>query len=483
MIAATEAIDLLVLSDRYPPYARGGAELSLHAMLREVALDQRVEVVSLCGSKGKVQRYEIEGVMVTELPNQADWPFVRQPSNRFNRFLLQSRLARPIARLAKRRALEQSGLFGDEELRQLGAWLKGQAKISGGISLDSQTFGDGYTRTKLGKLFAGVTVKHLHADNYRAICVADAVASASRTYLVRDNRFTCPRFDQSRCVGSRPCGLCDHACVTEDAPKAAKAQRRILTVNAAFRKAQLLQCDDIISTSRYMISTLDRFVPSARLKRLPNPIDDAGKVADTILGVPQEPGFNMVVVGMLNENKGQAQLIKAWKDFLPKHRDFQLHFAGRGPKIRKRLKQLADDFGLAEQMTLHGYLERAKLYNLIAESQLVLLPTVWAEPFGRVPLEAALVRRPVVAFNSGGLNENIIHGKTGFLCEVGDYEALGRYVSQLAHDPELCLRMGETAYETVTKNFDPHDLVPQLASIWNHRREQSDSAKSTVAAE
>lgn len=485
MTQHSQLIDLLVLSDRYPPFARGGAELSLHAMLREMARDRHVEVVSLCGERGKVHRYEHEGVFVTELPVQAEWPSVQHASNRLNRFVRQQKIARPLRRLLERRALSRSGLFDDPELAELRAVTRGRARLRGGISLDAQNFGDGYTRRQLRALFGTALVRHLHADNYRAICLADEIPSETRTHMVRDNRFTCPRFDQSRSVANRACTACDFDCATEDAPKAQRALRRILTANGEFRRHKLLQCDEIISTSRYMISTLDTYVPAARLSRVPNPIDDAGAVADTILGVPQRPGFHMVVIGMLNENKGQAQLLKAWAGHLRDNPDFHLHFAGRGVRIGKQLELLAAKFGIDRQITLHGYLDRERLYSLIAQSQLVLLPTVWAEPFGRVPLEAALVRRPVVAFSAGGLGETILDGKTGYLCDVGDYEALWQRVLTLADDPALCAEMGEAAHASATQDFAAHSIVSQLSGIWQRLRggTKADQGEPTIAAE
>ena len=52
------------------------------------------------------------------------------------------------------------------------------------------------------------------------------------------------------------------------------------------------------------------------------------------------------------------------------------------------------------------------------------LENVRNEHFGIVPLEAMLAGRPVLACNSGGPVESIIHGVTGYLCapipQVGD---------------------------------------------------------------
>lgn len=46
----------------------------------------------------------------------------------------------------------------------------------------------------------------------------------------------------------------------------------------------------------------------------------------------------------------------------------------------------------------------------------VLCYTPEGEHFGIVPVEAMLMSRPVVALDSGGPRETVLHGSTGLLC-------------------------------------------------------------------
>lgn len=55
--------------------------------------------------------------------------------------------------------------------------------------------------------------------------------------------------------------------------------------------------------------------------------------------------------------------------------------------------------------------------SALLAASLALLYTPVNEHFGIVPLEAMAACKPVIACNSGGPRESIIHGKTGFLCE------------------------------------------------------------------
>ena len=60
------------------------------------------------------------------------------------------------------------------------------------------------------------------------------------------------------------------------------------------------------------------------------------------------------------------------------------------------------------------------VYAAMANLDLLLVPSVWAEPNPRVVLEAFAAGLPVIAFRAGGLPEIVEDGRTGFLCEGVD---------------------------------------------------------------
>ena len=49
-------IELLVLTDRYPPYSVGGAELSLQSILRNHPKRNKILVVSLFSKSKKIEK-------------------------------------------------------------------------------------------------------------------------------------------------------------------------------------------------------------------------------------------------------------------------------------------------------------------------------------------------------------------------------------------------------------------------------------------
>ncbi len=106
-----------------------------------------------------------------------------------------------------------------------------------------------------------------------------------------------------------------------------------------------------------------------------------------------EGGPCILFVGRLVAAKGVWAAVEAWKKSglgLP------LVFAGTGP-LRDRLE--ADGFEVC------GWLDRLKLSRLFRRASLLVLPSLWQEPFGIVGLEALAFGVPVAAWDSGGVGE------------------------------------------------------------------------------
>jgi len=145
---------------------------------------------------------------------------------------------------------------------------------------------------------------------------------------------------------------------------------------------------------------------------------------------------------MVGHNKGQILLCSLMSELKEEVGDFRILIAGRGQQL-KRLKELACEQGLEENLVLPGFMGREELFIEYARSSVVVCPTIWPEPFGRVPLEAGCVGRPIVAFSVGGLTENIVHEETGILVAPGDKQALRKALVKILLDKELARIMGQ----------------------------------------
>ncbi|MDC1134281.1 glycosyltransferase family 4 protein [Alphaproteobacteria bacterium] len=93
---------------------------------------------------------------------------------------------------------------------------------------------------------------------------------------------------------------------------------------------------------------------------------------------------------------------------------------------------------------------------------IVVMPSVTPEPFGRIIVEAQALGKIPIAFDHGGASEIIIDGKTGFLAEANNASSLAEKISfALSLKDSKRQKMGEYSKKFVSKNFS-HDRMCNL---------------------
>ena len=93
-----------------------------------------------------------------------------------------------------------------------------------------------------------------------------------------------------------------------------------------------------------------------------------------------------------------------------------------------RITKYGTGLGLEGRFRLSHAVDDMPAAMMVAD--VVVMPSITPEPFGRVALEAQAMGRPVVAFDHGGAAESIKHGQTGWLATPGDAENLAACIRQ-----------------------------------------------------
>lgn len=129
----------------------------------------------------------------------------------------------------------------------------------------------------------------------------------------------------------------------------------------------------------------------------------------------------------------------------------QLQVAGEGPE-RANLESLARTLGLQGSVTFEGFVAQpgsflASLHGYVQTSM--------KEGFCIAAHEAMLAGLPVISTRVGELAYAVRPGRTGWLCEVGDVEAIARAIVALAHDPAEAARRGCSARTIILDRYSP----------------------------
>jgi glycosyltransferase involved in cell wall biosynthesis len=81
-------------------------------------------------------------------------------------------------------------------------------------------------------------------------------------------------------------------------------------------------------------------------------------------------------------------------------------------------------------------------------------------------LEALAAGVPVVAADTAGNRELVIHDQTGFLVPIGDRAGRARYANRLINDPGLRSRLGEAGRQRMTTQFSVEPMVARHVDLY-----------------
>jgi glycosyltransferase involved in cell wall biosynthesis len=218
-----------------------------------------------------------------------------------------------------------------------------------------------------------------------------------------------------------------------------------------------------------------------KLRVIPNGVDPArwdparanGPRVRQELGVPPEAPL-LALVGQITPWKGQREALAALPAVLARYPTATLALAGSpkftGPTVRYdnlayagELCRTVAALGLGHRVRFLG--ERADVPDLLAAADLLVLPS-WAEPFGRVLIEAMAMARPVVATHAGGVPEIVEHGTSGLLVPPRDPAALAGAVLALLDDPPRARAMGARGRAVVTARFTAAQTAAAIDALY-----------------
>lgn len=91
------------------------------------------------------------------------------------------------------------------------------------------------------------------------------------------------------------------------------------------------------------------------------------------------------------------------------------------------------------------------------------------DTLGMTIVEAELMKKPVVSTRVGGTSEAMIHNKTGFLVELGDYHDWIEKLTLLINDKKIAKNMGDFGYQFAKENFSWEKICQNFIQICQNR--------------
>ena len=98
----------------------------------------------------------------------------------------------------------------------------------------------------------------------------------------------------------------------------------------------------------------------------------------------------------------------------------------------------------------------------------VVSASIEPEGFGRIPIEAQAMGRPIIATDHGGAQETIVRGETGWLVPPSDSEYMAEAIKEaLALNPEQRDILAERAMEHIAENFSVDLMIHKTLGVYN----------------
>lgn len=190
--------------------------------------------------------------------------------------------------------------------------------------------------------------------------------------------------------------------------------------------------------------------------------------------IPVKTAARLLFLGRHEDAKGGHILLEALP-LIAKELGFKLHLtmANIGSRYEAWKRQAEDIMkdSIDIQIDLPGWKNAEEVKTLIAGSDLLVVPSLWAEPFGLVGVEAARLGCPTVAFDRGGISEWLKDDFNGYLAASNppSPENLSAAISRCFENPDVLPRFQRNAPE-IGRHFELSHHFVRLVRVFQKFR-------------
>jgi len=231
-----------------------------------------------------------------------------------------------------------------------------------------------------------------------------------------------------------------------------------LVISEFFLKDMSLKFDELITHSKFMEGIM-----KAEFKVKPKIISYpyiGGIFAErkTI-----DDKINLLFIGRVEYMKGAHFLVPIAKILKDKGINYKINVIGSGNLIEKlKIESKKEDL----KIEFHGFVEHMsqKFIEIMKESHILLVPSLWYEPFGIVVLEAMAFGIPIIASNRGGLKEIVSENNVGIITSLNP-KIIADKIEFLIKNIKLFKKFSFNGLKYI-KKYNPQDIFEKYEKIF-----------------
>ena len=196
----------------------------------------------------------------------------------------------------------------------------------------------------------------------------------------------------------------------------------------------------------------------------PIPIEDKAKTYSQTLFKNSSP--RLITISRLDGRKSHRNILMTIKNILPKFPNLKYISIGDGDE-KKNLLKLRKELNLEKNVELIFNSSEQEKVALLSDSDVFIMPSVVykksVEGFGITFIEAAAYGIPSIGGIYGGERDAIQSGKTGYLCNGNDLNAIYETLLKILTD-EHFKKLGENALD-FSKNFSWQKIIKKYINL------------------
>ena len=220
------------------------------------------------------------------------------------------------------------------------------------------------------------------------------------------------------------------------------------------------------SPSRSNLETLSQYFPINRAPHVS--LLNANRYPTATAGRLESDEFRLLFVGRLHSTKGIQILLQA-ANALADAYSFTLTVVGEGPDA----DVLQKEYGDKSWVKFAGFIGQQEISNIMVNSDLLCIPSIWAENSPGVVIHALSLGLPVLGSDKGGIPELIEDQKNGLLVPPGDVAAW-RDALRGIFDAPARLREWSAFAAAHAQKFDADYLGNEILRFCDSLRQVSD---------
>jgi glycosyltransferase involved in cell wall biosynthesis len=216
--------------------------------------------------------------------------------------------------------------------------------------------------------------------------------------------------------------------------------------------------DGFIAVSKALWDIHVHHLPSLGSKPFSIVYNPVTKPLNHVRPDPHEPYDDYVLYASgSNPVKGPHLLLEAWQDVSREFRDLKLYMIGcKNTWVKNKARRMnLQNIIFTEKLPPHEY------YHLMYKAKAVVMPSIWPEPFGRIPVEANRLGVPAIVSDRGALPEIIEDNATGIVTKAKSDDLAKAIAKVISHSWDR-----GKIIENTWKRIRPSNIISKMLEFF-----------------